>query len=116
MSQLSQHFNREEFACKCGCGFDTVDTELLEVLEAIRQHFGEGVGINSGCRCASYNLDVGGWPSSQHKRGRAADIVVTATTPEEVQSYIDTTWPDELGLGRYESFTHVDTRNNKARW
>ena len=36
MSQLSAHFNREEFECTCHCGMDTVDAELIDVLEDIR--------------------------------------------------------------------------------
>jgi hypothetical protein len=36
MGDLSAHFSRSEFACKCGCGFDDVKPDLIEALEALR--------------------------------------------------------------------------------
>lgn len=113
---LSEHFQRSEFACKCGCGFDTVDAELITVLEDIRAAFGRPVVIDSGARCASYNASIGGKPGSLHLIGRASDIDVIGIDPLQVQRYIDTTYPDKYGLGRYPNFTHIDTRNKKARW
>ena len=73
MAQLSQYFKRSEFACKCGCGFDTVDSILLETLEAVRLHFKVPVTITSGCRCLAHNAAVGGAKASQHTLGRASD-------------------------------------------
>ena len=55
----SKYFKRSEFACKCGCGFDTVDYELVKVLEYIREHFDRPLQINSGCRCATHNRTLG---------------------------------------------------------
>ncbi len=114
MGDLSVHFNRSEFACHCGCGFDTVDTMLLEALESIRSHFERQVKVTSGCRCSYYNAKVGGAEASQHKKGRAADIKVSKVSPSEVADLAE-----ELGMsvGRYESFTHIDSRSGPlARW
>ena len=118
MGDLSEHFSRHEFACKCGCGFDTVDAGTLAVLEAIRQHFGAPVKVTSGCRCFHHNRDVGGAPSSQHRLGRAADIQVEGVVPGQVQNWLDAHYPDSLGMGRYKTFTHVDTRTSlgAVRW
>lgn len=112
----SNWFKREEFACKCGCGFDTVDAELLEVLEDVRMHFGKAVTVTSGCRCEEHNTAVGGMVNSYHKKGRAADIKVAGTRPSDVQSYLRLTYPDSLGIGSYNSFTHIDSRSGKARF
>ena len=49
--KLNKYFHRSEFACKCGCGFDTVDTELLKVLTRLRVRFNKPVKITSACRC-----------------------------------------------------------------
>ena len=114
--KLSAHFDRSEFACHCGCGFNTVDAELLTTLEIVRQHFDAPLTINSACRCSSHNEAVGGGSKSQHLIGRAADIVVEGVAPSEVADYIDQMWPDTYGLGRYNSFTHVDTRVARGRW
>lgn len=116
MGDLARYFSRREFACKCGCGFDTVDAELLEVLTVVREHFDAPVTITSGCRCAEHNAAVGGSPNSQHLLGRAADIVVKGVPAIEVYRYLNLVYQGELGLGRYQTFTHVDTRSTAARW
>lgn len=110
----SLYFSRSEFACKCGCGFDTVDAGLLSALDAIRAHFDRPVRVTSGCRCDAHNRAVGGSEGSQHKLGRAADIVVDSVPPELVAELAD-----QMGLGgvgRYSHFTHIDTRAGVSRW
>lgn len=114
MGDLSPHFSRSEFACKCGCGQDTVDAGLLAVLEKVREHFGASVTINSGNRCEAYNQRIGGAKASQHRLSRAADITVRGVDPAEVHAWIDG-W-HEGGLGRYPTFTHVDSRSGRTRW
>jgi len=115
--QLSQHFWRREFACKCGCGFDTVDAELVDVLETIRFELGEkGIRITSGCRCAEHNAKIGGSPQSQHLLGKAADFVVSGVHADEVGNLIELWWPDHYGMGRYNGRTHIDVRRKHSRW
>lgn len=111
---LSEHFDRREFACNCGCGFDTVDAELLTLLEKIRVYFGSPVRINSGCRCPDWNKKQGGSPKSQHLTGKAADIVVSGVSPADVADYAEKI--NAGGIGRYSTFTHIDSRTHKARW
>lgn len=114
--QISPHFSRREFACKCGCGFDTVDSRTLEVLESVRKHFIKPVIISSGCRCPDHNRHVGGAAGSQHVLGRAADFNVQGVNPRQVQAWIAANHPG-ASLGKYNSFTHVDTRSRgPARW
>ena len=115
--KIGSHFDRSEFACKCGCGYDTVDTQLMTLLEAIRNHFDAPVTINSACRCRGHNSNIGGSPKSQHLYGRAADIVVKGHSPAEVQQVLESFMKGWGGIGLYESFTHLDTRSNgPARW
>jgi uncharacterized protein YcbK (DUF882 family) len=116
MAALSEHFYRHEFACGCGCGFDTVDAELIDILEDVRNHFALPIRITSAARCASHNFDVGGAKSSQHKLGRAADIVIEGVDAGDVYEYINATYPHNYGMGKYLTFTHIDTRGTKARW
>lgn len=113
--KISLYFDRSEFTCHCGCGFDTVDTALIKLLDIIRLKFG-AVTITSGARCKKYNKKIGGYPSSQHLVGKAADIKVLGIAPEVIQEFVDTRKPDQGGLGRYDTFTHVDVRDSKARW
>lgn len=117
MGDLSPHFSRAEFRCKClQCDFDTVDAVLLEVLESVRYYYDLPVIITSGCRCAAHNATVGGSANSQHLLGRAADIVVKGMSPDAVANYLEQTYPGRLGIGRYAGFTHVDSRNTAARF
>ena len=76
MGDLSAHFSRREFACKCGCGLDTVDKRLLDLCELVRTWTGGPVRVVSGHRCQEHNRRVGGSPKSQHVLGRAADLAV----------------------------------------
>jgi uncharacterized protein YcbK (DUF882 family) len=114
VGDLSVHFSRSEFACGCGCGFDTVDAVLLEALEALRGHFGVPVTITSAARCFNHNRDVGGARNSQHKKGRASDVQVKDTSPDVVADYAESLG---MSVGRYETFTHIDSRSGPpARW
>lgn len=109
-------FRKEEFTCKCGCGFDTVDNELLDVLNDIREHYQTPVKINSGCRCPTHNKKEGGSDTSYHLKGKAADIVVVGISPKEVYDYFDTKYPDTYGIGLYKNRVHIDIRKSKYRW
>ena len=116
MGDLSTHFSSSEFECNCGCGFDEIDLELIDVLEILRKHFGTYVMITSGCRCKSHNANVGGAKRSQHLKGTAADIRVNGIVPAVVYTYLADQYPNSYGLGRYNTFTHIDVRSRKARW
>lgn len=112
MGNLTKNFSRWEFACKCGCGFDTVDVHLVKMLQHLRDHFDASVTINSGCRCAPYNMKIKGSKKSQHKRGRAADFTIKGIKPSEVQRYLEHMLTPVAGggLGKYDTFTHADSR------
>jgi len=111
---LSVHFARFEFECQCGCGFNTVDVKLIEFLELIRTHFNAPTTVNSGCRCPDYNKRIGGASESQHKIGRAADITIRGISPTQVADYAESI--NVPGVGRYPTFTHIDSRSSVARW
>jgi len=117
MTKLSNNFTREEFECPCGCGQDTVDAELITLLQKLREDYDASVTVNSANRCEAHNESVGGADSSQHLLGRAADIVVSGIDPHEVWEYLCDKYRDKYGIGQYKTFTHIDTRNGKkARW
>ena len=116
MGDFTRNFSRHEFACKCGCGYDTADFELIIVLQLIADYFDAAVSISSGSRCYMHNTKVGGGKTSQHLYGRAADITVFGVHPDEVANYLERVYEGKYGIGRYNSFTHIDTRSWKARW
>ena len=110
MGDLSTHFSASEFACSCGCGYGTrpgdVSTELLHLLESMRDEYGP-IRINSGCRCTSWNNSVHGAARSAHCRGMAADIHCAGGTNRRklmdlaVMNYA-------AGIGIAKTFVHVD--------
>ena len=115
--QISENFAVHEFACKDGSRPVFISLSLVELLEAVRAHFGQPVHINSGYRTVSYNASLdNSSPKSQHCNGLAADIVVENTSPLEVYQYLDKALGEHGGVGLYSTFVHVDMRANKSRW
>ena len=125
--RLTENFNKREFDCKCGCEmpssvFYEIE-ELANELQTIRDRFNAPIQINSAYRCLSHNKAIGGVSSSQHVLGKASDIVVKGYTSDEVADELEVMLEDEClfpfhlgGIGRYNTFTHIDTRPSKARW
>lgn len=53
------------------------------VLQPLRERYGNPIIVNSGYRCTTLNRSVGGASTSQHLRGEAADIVGTSRSKSE---------------------------------
>jgi uncharacterized protein YcbK (DUF882 family) len=116
MGDLTTNFSRHEFACKCNCGFDDISLELVDVLQDLREHYDKPIIINSACRCEKHNERVGGAKGSKHKEGIAADIVVSGKSPKVVHAYLINKYDGKYGIGRYNTFTHIDVRKTIGRW
>ena len=43
-------------------------------------------------------------------------MVVSGVDPDEIYEFLDMFQPNKYGVGRYNSFTHIDVREEKARW
>jgi len=122
MGDLSEHFNRREFACRgisC-CGHAApVESRLVEALEVFRARIGQPVHINCGFRCPDHNDEVGGSKTSRHMDAEAADIRKVPSMSIEEMAILAESVPAfaEGGIGRYETFLHVDVRTDgPARW
>ena len=115
--RLSKDFYRYEFACRCGCGFDTPDPALVYALQFIRDVIGKPVHVDSGCRCAKHNADEGGAEKSQHVTGKAADIRVNGMSSRDLYA-VASTAPNlrAFGVSDQGGFVHVDTRDQPAKW
>lgn len=115
--QITPYFKVREFACSDGSDVVFVAPSLVDILEAIRVHFGRPVTITSGYRTVSYNNSVkGSSKKSQHMSGLAADIKVEGHTPKEVYDYACSLLGDHGGVGIYNTFVHVDVRATKSRF
>ena len=113
--KLSANFCVKEFACTDGSDPIFIDTELVSVLQKIREHFGKPVTITSAYRTPTRNKEAGGTTYSQHLYGKAADIKISGVTPKKIADYAETLLP-KGGIGIYNTFTHIDVRSVKSRW
>ena len=114
--KLSTNFKVKEFACTDGSDPIFIDSDLVNVLQKIRNHFGRSVTITSAYRTPTRNKAVGGTTYSQHLYGRAADIKVSGVSPKKVAAYAEKLLSGKGGIGIYSTFTHIDTRTTKSRW
>ena len=130
---MTKNFSIEEFQCKCGCDMpdDVMENvkKLAEELQVIRSIVESPITINSAYRCPAHNESVQKKyrknyipfsSTSQHLLGKASDIVVKGHTPSDTHSLLDDIMNNEViingGLGKYNTFTHYDIRDKKARW
>ena len=109
------NFTRDEFACPCGCGFDDIDPLIVSTLQRLRDEVQRPVIVNSGCRCRSHNAAVKGSKSSQHLRGKAADIKIDGMTSQQIIDIIRRLYLDgEIYVGYVYAINgrsvHVDVR------
>lgn len=118
-TKISRSFNSTEFDCNCkkpDCNWTLVDLDHVASLQKLRDKLGKPISINSGYRCPAHNKEVGGATGSMHVQGHATDIVVKGMDPNKVADLCE----DFNGLGRYSTFTHIDSRPSdkytKARW
>lgn len=112
--KLSTNFKVREFACKDGSDKVLIDTDLVTLLQKIRDYFKKPVRINSGYRTKNHNKKVGGTTNSYHLVGMASDIRIDGVNPILVALYAERL--NAGGIGVYSNFVHVDTRKNKTRW
>lgn len=72
-----RYFKIEEFACKCGCGTNLIDSQFVQELDDLRGEYGLPMIVNSGYRCPKHNAQVSDTgESGPHTTGRASDIAV----------------------------------------
>lgn len=113
-----QHFKKSEFACKDGCGFDSIDLRVVKVLEDIRNHFRDKpVIVTSGCRCAKHNKEVGGVQGSRHVAGKAVDFYIPGVSINDIMNYTNSlvrngtlryTYTGKYSNGNMQGAVHID--------
>jgi uncharacterized protein YcbK (DUF882 family) len=122
--KLTCNFSLSEFECNCGCEMPEAVKlniiELAENLQILRDVLNVPIKLTNAYRCESKNKSVNGSKNSQHLVGKAADLQVSGMAPKDVADVVSELMENGLlkmgGLGRYETFTHVDIRGTKARW
>ena len=109
-----KHFKKSEFACKCGCGLNCIDFDLVKKLDFAREIAGVPFVITSACRCSSHNKEVGGLSNSSHLRGFAVDIAVTDSY-HRFKILVALLGVGFNRLGVYSDFIHADIDLDKPQ-
>ena len=100
-----------------GSGRLEINPHLVVVLEKVRREYGKPISINSAYRTREHNERVGGVVNSQHRKGNAADLSITNQKDGDILQALFIKYAGEkCGIGRYNTFIHVDVRNKKSRW
>ena len=90
-----------------------------EVLQPVRDHFGQPVVISSGYRSPALNTRIGGSRTSQHCLGQAADLSIPGVELIEVARWIKSNLTfDQLILEYWPSpnaWVHVSYRKGNNR-
>ena len=105
-----QHFSPSEFRCGCGCGlgFESMQPDTLELLDACRALAGVPFVITSSIRCKAHNDAVGGADRSAHLTGHAVDI--SAKTGAQKRAILKAALMlDAPRIGVAKDFIHIDT-------
>ena len=112
-----KYFSDAELTCHC-CGTyptEGMDSNLLDLLDEIRETVGGPVNLSCAYRCPAHNAEVGGVVNSQHVLGTAADVIVPdGWTVDELADLAVRLGAD--GVGRYydAGFVHVDVREGRV--
>ncbi len=90
--KLTENFSLHEFKCRDGSVVPEEHMEnvreLADNLQVLRDHIQRPIVIISGYRSPKYNRKIKGARRSQHMLAKAADIIVSGMTPEEIKDTI----------------------------
>jgi peptidoglycan hydrolase-like protein with peptidoglycan-binding domain len=83
-----KHFKKSEFTCKCGCGLNNIQLDVVKIADEVREHFGNPAIVTSGTRCSKHNKEVGGVANSRHLKGKAIDMYVQNVSWYDLLEYL----------------------------
>lgn len=106
-TQLSPHFNVQEFKCKCRQPHDIlIAEELVDNLEKLYSALNcSKIIVTSGYRCVAHDKNVGGSGSGQHTKGNAADICCYGQDGQPISSKIVCYKAQNIGFGGIANIT-----------
>lgn len=118
-TQISKHFNVQEFKCKCGKSHEIkINLYLVYILEKLFEIFEcSMIIVNSGYRCPDYDKKIGGFVG-QHGIGNAADVVLYDKNKKAISTKLVSCAAQDLGVGGIANITssytaiHLDCRTS----
>lgn len=111
--QLSEHFFKKEFDCKCGCGTGQINKVLVQKLELARKEYASPMRITSGIRCLHHNRSIGSRDTSSHIKCLAADVYCLGI--EQRHKMLSIFLKYFLRVGVHKEFIHVDVDPDKPK-
>lgn len=124
MGNLSEHFDKRDFGCRCReCrGELRIHLGLVGALEAITENYRRKPVIHEAFRCERLGEKKGNERKNSHRAGKAAHISMNGVSLQDLFRFAETV-PEIRGIGYYpdEKVLHVDTRNidktgEKEKW
>ena len=106
-----ENFDHSEFACRCGCGANSVSPDTLYKIEAARIDSDIPYIITSATRCEEYNEFVGGVNDSAHLILFDYSFALDIACDESCKRYIIVNSLLRAGFNRIgisDTFIHVD--------
>jgi zinc D-Ala-D-Ala carboxypeptidase len=118
MGDVSENFNRSEFACKCGvCGFDNVSDFLISKLQIVRTALAQPMVVTSGTRCSEWNAKIKGSAGSSHvpdSFGLSHAVDIKCDNSIFRQRLLEVSVPVFDRIGIHSKFLHFDVDANKS--
>lgn len=119
-TQLSKHFNVQEFRCKCGKTHDIlISQELVYQLERLFSTLDcSKIIVSSGHRCSEHDKKIGNSGVGQHILGKAADVYCYDRNNKAISTKIVSCVAQDLGFGGIANINsaytwiHLDVRTS----
>ena len=115
--QLTKNFSMKELSCKNDNEvYLTRDVlEHAKRLQKLRDKFGP-LAVNSWLRTTEHNRAVGGSKNSTHLLGIGTDLKVPdGRRQSQIADYWDKLMDGHGGIGKYDTFIHLDSRDGRWR-
>ncbi len=104
--QLSKNFKIREFRSRQS-EVVLYSQRLVNVLQAVRDHYGNPLSLSNAHRTLSHNSDVGGSIDSDHIYGKAADIYMWGVDAEELKKVVSKIAGHYSNIVTYHNTNHV---------
>ena len=107
------NFKRKEFECKCGCGENRINHQLVKALdmavsEIKRDNPGYLCIVTSGCRCEKHNASIGGSvKNSSHLVKTTRKILGDGSKQEFVRECLAVDFRCQTSRERYRVLPHL---------
>ncbi len=115
-----RHFTKDEFSCNC-CGCNEISTELVDILDDMREELSFPLRITSGYRCPEHNNRVSSTGrDGPHTTGLAADISIMGHQAHAFLSLAFAKGFTGIGVKQkgnmHRRFIHVDLLDSEHRF